>query len=217
VRRASSTIELKDGQTFVLAGLLNNNLTTAQQQLPWIGDVPVLGALFSSKDYQKQETDLVILVTPHIVRPMRPGDPVKTPLDNTLPANDVDFFLNNQPEVLRTEVRATEAAFGRNDPAGHVLDLPRPAVVAVVDPPRKEFNVFDMSTWGSPSANARGTDTAAQTLSLVAPSTPPDPDPPKVEARVVDVPKRSAIVAHAPNEQSQVLDLPKGDGNAGAQ
>jgi pilus assembly protein CpaC len=131
VRRASSTIELRDGQSFVLAGLLQNELSTAQQQLPWIGDVPVLGALFSSKAYQKNETDLIIIVTPHIVRPSRPGDVVRTPLDNTLPANDIDFFLKNKPEVLRTEVRGGGA---RVEPAfvGHMLDLPKEAIHAAL-------------------------------------------------------------------------------------
>ena len=129
VRRASSTIELKDGQSFVLAGLLQNDLTTAQQQLPWLGDVPVLGALFSSKSYQKNETDLIIIVTPHLVNPTRPGDVVRTPLDTTLPANDVDFFLKNKNEVLRTEVRGGAAAVERG-PIGHMLELPKGGIHA---------------------------------------------------------------------------------------
>jgi pilus assembly protein CpaC len=124
VRRASSTIELRDGQSFVLAGLLQNASTTDQQQLPWIGDVPILGALFSSKSYQKNETDLIIIVTPRIVRPSRPGDVVKTPLDNTLPANDIDFFLFGKPEVARRENRRGEATYGQG-PIGHMLDLPK--------------------------------------------------------------------------------------------
>ena len=124
VRRATTTLELKDGQSFVLAGLLQNNLSTTQQQLPWIGDVPVLGALFSSKAYQKQETDLIIIVTPHLVQPTRPGDMVRTPLDNALPANDIDFFVNNKPEVLRTEVRGGGAIVERG-PIGHMLELPK--------------------------------------------------------------------------------------------
>ena len=76
MRRANTTVELRDGQSFVIAGLLQNNSQTAQQQLPWIGDVPVLGALFRSAAYQKKETDLVIIVTPRLVRPTRPGDVV---------------------------------------------------------------------------------------------------------------------------------------------
>jgi pilus assembly protein CpaC len=124
VRRASTTIELRDGQSFVLGGLLQNNSQTAQQQLPWIGDVPVLGALFRSTDYQKNETDLVIIVTPHVVRPLQPGDPIRTPLDNTLPANDVDLFLMGQPEVNPSLARLAVGALSRPY-VGHILDLPK--------------------------------------------------------------------------------------------
>jgi pilus assembly protein CpaC len=122
VRRASTTVELRDGQSFVLAGLLQNDSTTMQQQFPWIGDVPVIGALFSSKSYQKNETDLVIIVTPRLVQPARPGSVLATPLDNTLPANDVDFFVNGKAEVRRTDVRATEGP--RETPfTGHMLSF----------------------------------------------------------------------------------------------
>ncbi len=124
VRRASSTIELRDGQSFVLAGLLQNNSNTGQQQLPWIGDVPVLGTLFSSKSYQKNESDLIIIVTPRIVQPARPGDPIRTPLDSTLPANDIDFFLFGKAEVARRENRRGEARYGTGQ-IGHMLDLPK--------------------------------------------------------------------------------------------
>ena len=122
VRRASSTIELRDGQSFVLGGLLQNDSQVAQEQLPWLGDIPVLGALFSSKAYQKNETDLVIIVTPRIVQPIRPGLPVRTPLDNTLPPNDVDLFVKGKGEIARKDLPpgAPERPF-----VGHMLDLPR--------------------------------------------------------------------------------------------
>jgi pilus assembly protein CpaC len=121
VRRASSTIELRDGQSFVLGGLLQNDSQVAAEQLPWIGDVPVLGALFSSRAYQKQESDLVIIVTPRIVQPIRPGLPVKTPLDNTLPPNDIDLFVMGKGEIPRKDMPpgAPERPF-----VGHMLDLP---------------------------------------------------------------------------------------------
>jgi pilus assembly protein CpaC len=123
VRRADTTVELRDGQSFVIGGLLQNNITTSQEQLPWLGDVPILGALFSSKSYQKNETDLAIIITPRLVRPTRPGDVVKTPLDKTLPGNDVDFFLMGKAEIRR---EATRLASGATHPMiGHVLDLPK--------------------------------------------------------------------------------------------
>jgi pilus assembly protein CpaC len=121
VRRASTTLELRDGQSFALAGLLQNEGATVQQQLPWIGDVPVLGTLFRSASYQKSETDLVIIVTPRLVRPARPGDVLRTPLDNTVPGNDKDFFLRGQAEISRTELR--KRLYGRDPARGHMLDL----------------------------------------------------------------------------------------------
>jgi pilus assembly protein CpaC len=121
VRRASTTIELRDGQSFVIGGLLQNISSTAQDQLPWLGDIPVLGALFRSAQYKKNETDLAIIVTPRLVRPTRPGDPVKTPLDNTLPANDIDFFLMGKAEISPADARL---AVGHQRPfVGHILDL----------------------------------------------------------------------------------------------
>src|SRR3954471_14902940 len=79
VRRANTTVELRDGQSFAIAGLLQANSSTNQKQLPWLADVPVLGALARSAAYQKSETDLVIIVTPRLVRPARPGDVLRTP------------------------------------------------------------------------------------------------------------------------------------------
>jgi pilus assembly protein CpaC len=124
MRKASTTLELRDGQSFMLGGLLQNSGTNDVDQLPWLGDVPVLGALFRSTDYQKKETDLVILVTPHVVRPLAPTDPVHTPLDNTLPPNDVDLFLMGKTEVSPALARLAFGALSRPY-VGHILDLPK--------------------------------------------------------------------------------------------
>jgi pilus assembly protein CpaC len=123
VRRASTTVELRDGQSFAIGGLLQNVSTTDQQQLPWLGDVPVLGALFRSASYQKNETDLAIIVTPRLVRPARPNDPIKTPLDATLPPNDRDFFLFGKNEITRQRARLAEGA--ALPLSGHIIDFPQ--------------------------------------------------------------------------------------------
>jgi pilus assembly protein CpaC len=130
VRRASTTIELRDGQSFMIGGLLQSNNQNSIDQLPWLGSVPVLGTLFSSKSYQQNQTDLAIIVTPHLVRPTRPGDVVKTPADDSLPPNDPDFFLLGKTEVTRaqalalTPITARVAAAGDRPFTGHMLDLP---------------------------------------------------------------------------------------------
>lgn len=138
VRRASTTVELRDGQSFVIGGLLQSNGQNQIEQLPWLGSVPVLGALFSSKSYQKNETDLAIIVTPHLVRPTRPGDVVRTPADDTLPPNDPDFFLLGKDEVTRKQARALTPDQVRFVSAatkpftGHMLDMPRGISDAVI-------------------------------------------------------------------------------------
>ena len=123
-RKASTTLELRDGQSFMLGGLLQTDGTNNINQLPWLGDVPVLGALFRSTDYQKNETDLVIVVTPHIVRPLSPTDSVHTPFDNTLPPNDIDLFLMGDTEVSPELARLALGALNRPY-VGHILDLPK--------------------------------------------------------------------------------------------
>jgi pilus assembly protein CpaC len=129
VRRASTTVELRDGQSFVIGGLLQSQGETAAQQLPWLGDIPVLGALFASRSYQKKETDLAIIVTPRLVRPARPGDVLKTPLDGSLPPNDADLFLMGKMEIPR-RIAKLEAGTQRVL-TGHMLDMPQFGTVSV--------------------------------------------------------------------------------------
>jgi pilus assembly protein CpaC len=124
VRRASTTVELRDGQSFVIGGLLQSKGQNVISQLPWLGDVPVLGALFRSASYQKDESDLAIIVTPRLVRPARPGDVIKTPLESSLPANDADLFLMGKTEVSQASARLI-AGIPPREFTGHVLDLPK--------------------------------------------------------------------------------------------
>jgi pilus assembly protein CpaC len=142
VRRANTTVELRNGQSFAIAGLLQSVNEVNQAQLPWIGNIPILGALFRSAAYQKRETDLVIIITPRIVRPSRPGDLVRTPLDNTLPPNDVDFFLHGATEVTPKMARLMRThelrGVGSRPFTGHVIDLPPPAILVGYQGSQKE-------------------------------------------------------------------------------
>src|SRR3954467_1447252 len=132
VRRANTTVELRDGQSFAIAGLLQANNTTNQKQLPWLADVPILGALARSAAYQKNETDLVIIVTPRLVRPARPGDVLRTPFDASKPANDPEFFLLGQSEItVPMDRRIRGRSDGRPAAIGHILDVAKGETVYV--------------------------------------------------------------------------------------
>src|SRR5216683_1463963 len=87
-RDARTTVELRDGQSFAIAGLLQTRNQQDVSQLPWIGSVPVLGTLFRSSSYQQHETDLVIIVTPRLVAPAAPGQNLASPLDSRLPRSE---------------------------------------------------------------------------------------------------------------------------------
>jgi pilus assembly protein CpaC len=124
-RDATTTIELRDGQSFAIAGLLQANDLRNTAQIPWLGSVPVLGALFRSMQYQKHETDLVIMVTPHLVQPAAPGQRLATPFDERLPSNDLDFFLLGQSEIPK-QYKDYESPYGRQGPYGHIIRIEPP-------------------------------------------------------------------------------------------
>jgi len=123
VRRAETTLELRDGQSFVLGGLLQKSSSFNKRQLPGIADIPILGALFRSSAYRKNETDLVIIVTPRLVRPLAPGENPATPLDDTAPASDVDFFVNGDLEVKRGHLRQLAEERAGILKSGHIISL----------------------------------------------------------------------------------------------
>lgn len=93
VRRAATTIELASGQSFAIAGLFQNNVTNSIQKFPGLGDVPVLGQLFRSQSFIRNESELVIIVTPYIVRPTTRLADLKTPADGLLFANELEQAL----------------------------------------------------------------------------------------------------------------------------
>ena len=96
-RSATGVVELSDGQTIGLAGLLSETTSSLVTRFPGLGSIPVLGALFRSQSYQKGETELVILVTPRLARPLPPGK-VRLPTDAYVEPTDIDFFFRGQIE-----------------------------------------------------------------------------------------------------------------------
>ena len=92
VRRTSTHVEIKDGETFAIAGLLSDSHRNIVNKFPVLGDIPVLGALFRSSSFQKSETELVVLVTPHLVKPMT-TTAARLPTDAYIEPTDVEFYL----------------------------------------------------------------------------------------------------------------------------
>lgn len=122
-RKADTTVSLRDGQSFAIAGLLQVDNERNVEQVPWLGQLPVLGALFRSAAFQKNETDLVILVTPRLVDPATPNQPLVTPMDTTRSSNDVEMFLLGMLEVDRDMIKSFRTGEGVIGPYGHMIDL----------------------------------------------------------------------------------------------
>jgi pilus assembly protein CpaC len=93
-RKVETVVELNEGQTFAIAGLLNNSITAEKDVTPLLGDVPVLGTLFRSVRYQRKETELVVLVTPQLVEAMNPDQVPSAPGEHWRDPNELELFLN---------------------------------------------------------------------------------------------------------------------------
>ena len=100
VRRADTTVELGSGQSFAIAGLLQDTTQLTANGVPFLGDVPILGALFRSDNFQHNETELVILVTPYLVQPASSPAALTTPDKGWRPPNDLERIL-----LLRQKAR----------------------------------------------------------------------------------------------------------------
>lgn len=91
-RETSSTVEMRDGESFAIAGLLQDDFNDLNSQVPWLGDIPVLGALFRSASFERRQSELVIIVTPHLVSPTR-GEALALPTDRIRPPSEAELFL----------------------------------------------------------------------------------------------------------------------------
>lgn len=123
-RSTSTTVSLRDGDSFAIAGLLQDDFQDTNGQVPWLGDLPVLGALFRSADYQRSQTELVIIVTAHLVTPTK-GEALALPTDRVLPPSEADLFLNGR---VARQVRNSKGSVGEvakqdfNGSYGYVMD-----------------------------------------------------------------------------------------------
>ena len=124
-RETKTTVELRDGESFAIAGLLQEDFSDLNQQVPWLGDVPVLGALFRSAEYARDQSELVIIVTPHLVTPTR-GEALALPTDRVRPPTERELFRNGAIQaggsLPRTGAAAEIAKQDFNGSYGYVMD-----------------------------------------------------------------------------------------------
>ena len=123
-RQTTTTVEMRDGESFAIAGLLQDNFNDLSGQVPWIGDVPVLGALFRSANYARNQSELVIIVTPHLVSPTR-GSALALPTDRVRPPSERELFLFGKVAATNGPTSGGAGEVARQDfggSYGYVLD-----------------------------------------------------------------------------------------------
>ncbi len=111
-RETSTTVEMRDGESFAIAGLLQDDFRDLNSQLPWVGDIPILGALFRSSEYQRAQTELVIIVTPHLVTPVA-GEALALPTDRVRIPTERELFLFG--DVAKSPKKGAAAEVARQD------------------------------------------------------------------------------------------------------
>jgi len=116
-REASSTLELADGQTMSIAGLISDKVRSNVEKFPGLGDIPVLGALFRSEQFIKERTELVIFVTPRLAKPILAKD-IRLPTDSYVEPDDFDFYILGRLEARDENPSITNDNLTINDPTG---------------------------------------------------------------------------------------------------
>jgi pilus assembly protein CpaC len=190
-RRTATELELRDGQTFAIAGLLNNTMNETLQKIPGIGDIPILGYLFKSKAAQKNRTELVVMITPQILREGSPG------VTNALPKLGEPFL---SPIDEKKAIAPPPAAFVVTPGATTATTAPAPtpaaaAVAPVVSPVVTALSVPAPAAVPTPAAIAPA---AAVTVFTAAPALAPAAAPATVVPVVVAAPPAPSVEPAAP-------------------
>ncbi len=120
-RKAETTVQLHDGQSFAIGGLVKNNVTQNIKAFPILGEIPLIGALFRSSDFQSDKTELVFIVTPHLVKPLPLNYPL--PTDNFIPPSRSEFFLGGKMEGTPSPAAQQPPAPSNNPPAASGFEL----------------------------------------------------------------------------------------------
>jgi pilus assembly protein CpaC len=120
-RSTQTTVELRDGESFAIAGLLQDDFRSARNGVPWLSDLPILGALFRSSNYERNQTELVIVISAHLVSPTR-GEALILPTDRVRPPSERELFLNGQVAVRGGGATGEVARQDFGGSYGYVLD-----------------------------------------------------------------------------------------------
>ncbi len=120
-RRARTTVELAPGESFMIAGLIKDQTRSSIDQLPGVKELPILGALFRSTEFRRNETELVIAVTPYIVDPMK-GSDVKLPTDNFIPASQMEMIFYGALGTKRGDANRISQTPSVEGPIGFMVD-----------------------------------------------------------------------------------------------
>jgi pilus assembly protein CpaC len=113
-RDASTTVSLRDGQSFAIAGLLQDDFRDNNEQVPWIADMPVVGALFRSADFQRSQTELVIIVSAHLVTPTQ-GEALALPTDRVKLPSEAELFLHGRTAIGANEGNSRAGEVAKQD------------------------------------------------------------------------------------------------------
>ena len=120
-RETSTTLEMRDGESLAIAGLLQDDFRDSANQVPWLGDLPILGALFRSASYARQQSELVIIITPHLVNPTR-GDAFVLPTDRIRLPSETDLFMFGKVGHATTGAAGEVARQDFNGSYGYVME-----------------------------------------------------------------------------------------------
>ena len=116
-RETSTTVEMRDGDSFAIAGLLQDEFRDNNSQVPWLGDIPILGALFRSADYQRDQSELVIIITAHLVSPTR-GEALALPTDRIKPPSEKELFLFGKTAKEGSKLKGAAREVAKQDFTG---------------------------------------------------------------------------------------------------
>lgn len=120
-RETQTTVELRDGESFAIAGMLEDDFRASSRSVPWLSELPVIGALFRSADYQRRQTELVIVITAHLVTPTR-GEAIMLPTDRVRPPSERELFLGGRMTSRASGAVGEVARQDFGGSYGYVLD-----------------------------------------------------------------------------------------------